>query len=89
MKKILYFSAPWCGPCKQFAPVMEQIGQTVPVEKINVDEQSDLAATYGIRNVPTVLILKDGQVAQKFVGVQPPNLIFSFAPLLRLHSLQP
>ena len=75
MKKILYFSAPWCGPCKQFAPVMEQIGQTVPVEKINVDEQSDLAATYGIRNVPTVLILKDGQVAQKFVGVQPPNLI--------------
>jgi len=75
MKKILYFSAPWCGPCKQFAPIMEQIGQTVPVEKINVDEQSDLAATYGIRNVPTVLILKDGQVAQKFVGVQPPNLI--------------
>ena len=75
MKKILYFSAPWCLPCKQFAPIMEQIGQTVPVEKINVDEQSDLAATYGIRNVPTVLILKDGQVAQKFVGVQPPNLI--------------
>ena len=75
MKKILYFSASWCLPCKQFAPVMEQIGQTVPVEKINVDEQSDLAATYGVRNVPTVLILKDGQVAQKFVGVQPPNLI--------------
>jgi len=75
MKKILYFSASWCLPCKQFAPIMEQIGQTVPVEKINVDEQSDLAATYGIRNVPTVLILKDGQVAQKFVGVQPPNMI--------------
>jgi len=75
MKKILYFSAAWCSPCKQFAPIMEQIGQTVPVEKINVDEQSDLAATYGIRNVPTILILKDGQVAQKFVGVQPPNLI--------------
>lgn len=75
MKKILYFSAAWCGPCKQFAPIMEQIGQTVPVEKINVDEQSDLAATYGVRNVPTILILKDGQVAQKFVGVQPPNLI--------------
>jgi thioredoxin 1 len=75
MKRILYFSAPWCLPCKQFAPIMEQIGQTVPVEKINVDEQSDLAATYGIRNVPTVLILKDGQVAQKFVGVQPPNMI--------------
>ena len=75
MKKILYFSSPTCGPCRMFAPIMEQIGQTVPVEKINVDEQSDLAATYGVRNVPTVLILKDGQVAQKFVGVQPPNLI--------------
>ena len=75
MKKILYFSSPTCGPCRMFAPIMEQIGQTVPVEKINVDEQSDLAATYGVRNVPTILILKDGQVAQKFVGVQPPNLI--------------
>jgi len=75
MKRILYFSSPTCGPCRMFAPIMEQIGQTVPVEKINVDEQSDLAATYGIRNVPTILILKDGQVAQKFVGVQPPNLI--------------
>ena len=75
MKRILYFSSPTCGPCKQFAPIMEQIGQTVPVEKINVDEQSDLAATYGIRNIPTVLILKDGQIAQKFVGVQPPNTI--------------
>lgn len=75
MKKILYFSAPWCGPCKMFGPVMEQIGQSVPVEKINVDEQSDLAATYGIRNVPTIIILKDGQIAQRFVGVQPQNLI--------------
>ena len=75
MKKILYFSAPWCGPCKQFAPIMEQIGQTVPVEKINVDDNPTMAATYGVRNVPTVIILKDGQVAQKFIGVQPPNLI--------------
>lgn len=75
MKKILYFSAPWCGPCKQFGPIMEQIGQTVPVEKINVDDNPTLAATYGVRNVPTVLILKDGQVAQKFIGVQAPSMI--------------
>jgi len=75
MKKILYFSAPWCGPCQMFGPVMEQISQVVPVEKINVDENSALAATYNVRSVPTTIILKDNKEVSRFVGAKPKDLI--------------
>jgi len=75
MKKILYFSAPWCGPCQMFGPVMEQIGQIVPVEKINVDDNPTLAATYNVRSVPTTIILRDNQEVQRFVGAKPKNVI--------------
>ena len=75
MKKILYFSAPWCGPCKQFGPVMEQVGQSVRVEKVDVDKLPDLAQAYNVRSVPTVVILKDGQEVNRFVGVKPQSLI--------------
>jgi len=77
MKKILYFSAPWCGPCKQFGPVMEQMGQSIPVQKINVDDQPDLATAYSVRNVPTVIIVKDGQVVSRMVGVQTPATVLN------------
>jgi thioredoxin 1 len=75
MKKILYFSAAWCGPCKQFGPVMEQVGQSVRVEKVDVDKLPDLAQAYNVRSVPTVVILKDGQEVNRFVGVKPQSLI--------------
>lgn len=75
MKKILYFSAPWCGPCTMFGPVMEQIGQIVPVEKINVDDNPTLAATYNVRSVPTTIILRDNQEVQRFIGAKPKNVI--------------
>jgi thioredoxin 1 len=77
MKKILYFSAPWCGPCKQFGPVMEQMGQSIPVQKINVDDQPDLATAYSVRTVPTVIIVKDGQVVNRMVGVQTPATVLN------------
>jgi len=75
MKKILYFSAAWCGPCKQFGPVMEQVGQSVRVEKVDVDKLPDLAQAYNVRSIPTVVILKDGQEVNRFVGVKPQSLI--------------
>ena len=75
MKKILYFSAAWCGPCKQFGPVMEQVGQSVRVEKVDVDKLPDLAQAYNVRSVPTVIILKDGQEVNRFVGVRPQSSI--------------
>jgi len=77
MKKILYFSAPWCLPCKQFGPVMEQMGQSIPVQKINVDDQPDLATAYSVRNVPTVIIVKDGEIVNRMVGVQTPAIVMN------------
>ena len=68
MKEYLYFSAPWCGPCKMLSPVMEQVGNTIPVNKINVDEQSDLAQRYGIRSVPTVVLLENQIEVKSIIG---------------------
>jgi thioredoxin 1 len=69
---VLDFSATWCGPCKKVAPIMDKLaneyaGQVI-IGKCDVDECEDLAMEYGIRNVPTVLYIKDGQVVDKQVG---------------------
>lgn len=69
---VLDFSATWCGPCKKVAPIMDEIAEEyagkVIVGKCDVDECEDLAMEYGIRNVPTVLYIKDGAVVDKQVG---------------------
>jgi len=77
MKRILYFSSPTCGPCRMFAPIMEQIGQSIPVQKVNVDEQPDLAAAHSVRNVPTVIIVKNGEAVNRMVGVQTPATVMN------------
>jgi thioredoxin 1 len=71
MKKILYFSAPWCGPCKQFGPVMDRISQTgILVEKVNVDNVPALAAAYNVRSVPTVVVVdRSGNEINRSVGM--------------------
>ena len=69
MKEILYFSAPWCGPCRNFKPVMESVSNSMPVRFINVDENPQLAAQYSVRSVPMLVFLKDGQEADKSIGV--------------------
>lgn len=71
MKKILYFSATWCIPCQQFGPIMEQVGRTHPVQKIDINQQPDLVNTYSILNVPTVVILKDNKEVGRFIGTKP------------------
>jgi thioredoxin len=69
MKEILYFSAPWCGPCRNFKPIMENVSNSMPVRFINVDENPQLAAQYNVRSVPMLVFLKNGQEADKTIGV--------------------
>lgn len=68
------FWAPWCGPCKMQLPILESlagsIGDKATIAKVNVDESPSLAAQFGVRSIPTLLILKDGIVQQQMVGVQ-------------------
>lgn len=68
------FWASWCGPCKMLGPIVEQIGDEHPeykVGKVNVDEQQELAAKFGVMNIPTVLAFKDGQEVGKNIGFAP------------------
>jgi len=72
MNKILYFSAPWCGPCKMLGPKMDELAETIPVEKINIDERSDLCEKFDVRAVPTILIVgKDDKILDRIVGIKP------------------
>lgn len=69
--KYLYFSAPWCGPCKQLAPKMELVAEAnITVEKILVDSDAETTQKYGIRNIPTVVLIdENGTELERFVGV--------------------
>ena len=69
---VLDFSAAWCGPCKQLAPIIEELSEEyagrIAVGKCDIEEADDLTIEYGIRNVPTVLFINDGKVVDRFVG---------------------
>lgn len=75
---VLDFYATWCGPCKKIAPIIEELATEfdgkIAVGKCDVDENDEIAAQYGIRNIPTVLFIKDGQVVDKHVGAAPKSL---------------
>ena len=59
MKKILYFSASWCGPCKMLGPIMESLSGQINYEKVDVDNNQDLSIQYGVRNVPTLVLVEN------------------------------
>jgi len=69
MKQIIYFSAEWCGPCKNFKPIMESVSNSIPVQFVDIDQNPTLAAQYNIRSIPTLIFLKDGQEVNKKPGV--------------------
>ena len=74
--KYLYFSAPWCGPCKMFGPVMERVSTNILVQKIDVDKQSDLAMKYSVRTIPTVILVdNNGKEYARQTGVQTEQML--------------
>ena len=73
------FWAPWCGPCKMIAPVLEELdlemGDKVKITKLDVDDNPQTAANFGVMSIPTLLVMKDGEVVDKVVGFQPKDAL--------------
>ena len=77
---LLDFWATWCGPCRMVSPIVDQIADErsdIMVGKINVDEQPELAQQFRIISIPTLVVMKDGQIANKAVGAMPKEEILA------------
>ena len=72
------FRAAWCGPCKMIAPAVEEVAKDHPeikVCKLNIDDEPQLAMQYGVMSIPTLMVFKNGEVAQTAIGLRPKNEI--------------
>ena len=80
MKKLIYVSAKWCGPCKTFSPIMSKVALSgIPVEKVDADSNSDSLTKYGVRSIPTVIkVDNNGNMLDKFVGVKSEQEVINF-----------
>lgn len=77
---LLDFWATWCGPCRMVSPIVDEIAEendAIKVGKVNVDEQPELARRFGIMSIPTLIVMRDGQVANQAVGARPKEAILA------------
>ena len=77
---LIDFWASWCGPCRMVSPIVDEIAEErtdIKVGKVNVDEQSELAAQFGVMSIPTLVVMKDGKVVNRSVGARPKRDILS------------
>ena len=78
MKKIVRFTASWCAPCKALAAVLDKIETNIPIEVVDIDEQTDLAAEFGIRTVPTLVLMEDNVATKRIIGLKSKQEIEAF-----------
>jgi thioredoxin len=78
-KVLIDFWAPWCGPCKMQTPILEKIASSgdfnVKIAKLNTDENPEIAQNLGIVSIPTLILFKEGKEVERFVGVQPEEVL--------------
>jgi len=78
-QRLLYFSAEWCGPCQTLGPIMDQIRKQIPVQKLNVDyTDPEVVQKFGVRNIPTVILMDGDQEMRRFTGIKTYNQIIDF-----------
>lgn len=77
MKQVLYFSAPWCGPCRSFKPVMESLQNEMSITFIDVDSSPQTAQQYNVRSVPTTIVLDNGAEIGRVIGARTKDEIRS------------
>jgi thioredoxin-like negative regulator of GroEL len=78
MKRLIYYSAEWCQPCKTLGPIMDQVSQTIPLEKINIDYELNRAQSAKVSSIPTVILVENNQEVRRFVGAKSYQQVIDF-----------
>lgn len=76
--QLVYFTAPWCQPCRVFGPEMEKVSETIPVTKVDISEDPTQVDKYGIMSVPTVVLFDGNREVSRFVGARTKDMVLDW-----------